>query len=196
MDASTARAYLLELERQCAFALNAAAHVQQASSARRSTDRWTTRDETYRGLHSLLAHASNVSRLLWPDSLRPGVRQRATVLRALLALGDGASHPLRTGALRHHLERFDERLDMWIGAGRRGQRDNDVIALFETVESPERDGVPRVFDPDSGIFSFRGERFDVAALVAGMRDVHALVQDAIAELAAVPYAYVPSPSGG
>lgn len=74
----------------------------------------------FRELHSLLTHASNISKLFWPvvgdqpkkpEKLAVWNRkvQRGEFLRALYGMAD--DNALASRELRNHLEHFDERLD-------------------------------------------------------------------------------------
>jgi hypothetical protein len=189
MNRLLAVVYLGELQRQAEYALNA---VQQVNAGTRqlsstdSQDRFFHTAEVFRGLHSFLAHTSNMSRLLWPPV--PGRRKqeseahfqarlakfprvsRANELRLLLGLGPD-EHPLRSRQLRDHLEHFDERLDEWAATS----SDHDFVLEHIGPETEIGHLAPgdrvRSFDPDLVVFCLRGERFDVGSLVRDIRQL-------------------------
>jgi hypothetical protein len=189
MNTLVAMVYLGEIQRQAEYALNA---VEQVNSATRelgstppaSADPSIATAEVFRGLHSFLAHTSNISRLLWPAFPRrrtgevakhyqartekvPKIK-RASRLRELLGLQPD-DHPLKSRQLRDHLEHFDERLDDWSETS----ESHDFVQEHIGPESQIAHLAPRdrlrSFDPALAVFCFRGERFELGPLVKDIR---------------------------
>jgi hypothetical protein len=183
--------YLGELQQQAEYALNAVQQVNRATRQLRSpsiggADRSGAVAEAFRGIHSFLAHASNMSKLLWPALPRRRTKEteeryrtrlagvpklrRGSHLRVLLGL-DETDHPLRSRQLRDHLEHFDERLDTWSETS----VDHDFVRAHIGPESEISHLAPedrlRSFDPSTTVFCFRGERFELAAMVAHIEDL-------------------------
>jgi hypothetical protein len=177
--------YLHEVERQCVFALNAASEVnealQQASNG----------DEVFRNLHSLLTHASNVSRLLWPAnppkkkgetkekyaSRRKSIMSRGRTLRQLVNVPD-AGHPLQKRTLRDHIEHFDERLDDWQATSKRRNIVQDLIGPHNSITGIDDSDRMRAFDPSTKEFNFRGESYDLQKIVTAIAQVSAAAKAA------------------
>ncbi len=172
--------YCSEVLQQCRFALNAVAQINDGVRRPRDSSAHTI---IFRGLPSLLSHASNVSQLLWPTQPRKKegesredyktrcatVKERGDSLRRLLCVPDDS--PLKARALRNHLEHFDERLDEWKATSKRQNLVSDYIGPPGEIAGIDTSDRMREYDPTTGIFSFRGEVFRILELA-----------DAVAEL--------------
>jgi hypothetical protein len=191
MDGLAAFAFLSEIQTQAQYAMNAVPQVNQATRALKLIDSntpaaWPHSEEVFRGLHSFLTHASNVSQILWPGAPKRKMKetnqqydervkadkrmQRGEVLRKLLGIDDG-EHPLKSRKLRDHLEHFDERLDEWAAAGANRTYLQDFIGdVRETLTIAPRDQM-RSFDPDLVVFRFRGEEFELAPLQSALAQI-------------------------
>lgn len=180
--------YVHEIERQCLHALNATHHLNSAIDRRRAAqepeDQNLWQLEVFRALHSVLTHASNVSRIFWPDVpwKRAGetrrdylVRiseldrvKRGEYLRGLFGLA--ANSPLKKRTLRNHLEHFDERLDAW----RESHRQSfaiDIIGSENDFYGLDPESSFRWYDFTTQTFKFRGERFDIQELATAIHSV-------------------------
>ena len=132
MDEFTKKIFVIELEKQCRFALNAVGQLQSSLKHLNSLEQEKSaffHAEVFRSIHSFLTHASNVSKILWPGTVpkqkhnepdnqyQQRIRNikravlRATELRNELGLPK--EHILKSRKLRNHLEHFDERIDDW-----------------------------------------------------------------------------------
>jgi hypothetical protein len=156
------RIYLLELRRQTTSAQLAHAEAMTALSAASVALVFTR-------LHAFLAHCANISKLLWPGQARNTTsRRRAKVrsahLQKLLAEHLDSLAPLRSRALRDHLEHFDERLDDWAASAGNNFVDSNIAPLA-TFNLPFPSG-PRLrhYDPTTAIFHFRDEGHSIAEL--------------------------------
>lgn len=181
MDDFAQSIYLREIISQSKLALYAAAQVNAALKALNSgaeIPHEQLMGETFRGLHSLLTHASNVSRLLWPSDPRKRKREaagdykarcttvdaRGRVLRGILSI-PSVGHPLEERPLRDHLEHFDERLDEWQSrVGRKGFMDWHIGPPTFVDGMPAQDRL-RTFDPATATFTFRDETFNLQVLI-------------------------------
>jgi hypothetical protein len=181
MDEFAQSIYLREVIGQAKLALYAAAQVSATLTALNSNAKIPQErlvGETFRGLHSFLTHASNVSRLLWPtdprkckgettddyNTRRSDVEARGRLLRGMLCIPD-SGHPLEDRPLRDHLEHFDERLDEWQSrVGRKGFMDWHIGPTNIVSGMPVKDQL-RAFNPATATFTFRDEAFNLQLLV-------------------------------
>lgn len=172
MDAFAREVYLHELETQCRLARDAGRSVDQALANRSSRG---GRD-VFRGLHSLLTHASNVSKLLWPRAQRhrgekkaefkarsARIEARGSELRRIFELPDHG-HLLADRTLRNHLEHFDESLEEWERTSERRNYVQDMIGAPAGFRGLEATDMMRCFDPGPETFHFRGESYSVRAI--------------------------------
>lgn len=203
--------YVGEVRTQCQFALNAAGAINnviqrmsipeiQANHAVRTK----LHSEIFRTVHSILTHTSNISKLLWP----PGPRRRrgesppdyqarrsATIarghaLRSALGIPD-EGHLLKDRQLRDHLEHFDERLDDWAATKAQGgyiymQDTIGPIEALRRMGGTAQSESMRGFDPDSLHMHFRGEAYDLQALIDAVEQVMEAATAAQEELWGIP----------
>jgi hypothetical protein len=192
MDPHVRDAYLFEAVKQCRFGLNAHIALQQVlerlATGRQSLDfdtRNTLHNEVFRSLHSLLAHAGVVSRLLWTtppkqhknESVRAYDTRvarhrpstRATLLRRAAGLPD--EHALKSREIRDHLEHFDERLDRWAATSVSKNLVQDLIGGPNTMKGIADEDMMRWYDPTTHSLRFQGVQFEIAAIVVGLDDV-------------------------
>ena len=139
-------------------------------------------DNVYRELHSVLVHAGNVSKLLWPDHVGKAdkaarMSQRAERIRALLRVPDASERALRKRSLRNHLEHFDERFDDWAAQGPEGLIDRNVGPRESLGRFPAAAWL-RNYDPTRKEFTFGDEAFDIGAIVAAIAEVRTRALDA------------------
>ena len=191
MDTFIRERYLNEVATQCRYAIDAgttAAAVTRnlLEAPKGGGDELASgrRAEIFRSIHSLLTHASNVSRLLWPapprqkqgegsaeyNARRSAMLNRGSELRTVLQLAANG-HVLHKRTLRDHLDHFDERLDAWAANGRH-QFANDNIGPVGAIKGFDPVNNFRWFDP-VGQFWFRGEMYDLGAMMDALRDVEA-----------------------
>jgi hypothetical protein len=175
---------LSEVARECELAQAAVAHFNRAIGRQPPEGEGEGRHaEVFRALHSFLSHASNASKLFWPPkprqrksespedfaARRTDTLERAAVLRHSVGISDES--PLRDRALRDHLEHFDERMVEWRKTSVNGNYYRDTIAPRGMVAGVEPRDAMRWYDPDSRVFLFRGESYDVQSLVAAVEEL-------------------------
>lgn len=171
MDSQVEKRYLSELLIQSEYALEAVVRMNRALA-----DHGT--GEFFYEAQSFVAHAAAMSRILWPPWVRDNARReraegRGVHLRRLLGIGD--EHPLRKRSLRDHLEHFDERLDAWAEeSAYHAVIDLHIgpISVIGGIAVTSGDFL-RAYDPSRKVFMFRGEDFDVQAMVSGVEVVRA-----------------------
>ena len=182
--------YICEVELQCELSLAAAESVNkyfkgQRDRVKAGADAERAQVQLFGSLHSFLTHAALVSRLLWPSIPRRGrEKERGTHERRYTqaanrgkqvrrALGIQNKEPSGQRTLRDHLEHFDERLDGWVLTSNRRTFIDLGVGTPNRVFGPPLDTM-RWFDQTDWTFHFRGERFDLSALVAWIKTIHGL----------------------
>jgi hypothetical protein len=123
-------------------------------------------------VHALIAHVSNISRLLWP--VRPESKARGDQLRAELKVGDNS--PLRLADFRQHVDRFDERLEDWASALEHRNYVDMNIMPQGTISDFKQDAFQRNLDPDMLQFWFRGDLCYLRALSDELRKLDSAVE--------------------
>jgi hypothetical protein len=181
--------YLREADTQCRLVIGAVVALNNAMEAASRESGGPTdwqrfefvQGEIFRSLHSLLTHASNVSRLFWPPAGKGAVAQkreeRGRLLRQRVGLPDD-SHPLKTRTLRDHLEHFDERIDHWRETSVRKNYAQDLVGPKGMIVGLEETDMMRWYDPSQKRFMFRGESFDIQGLVAALDQLRPLLKPA------------------
>ena len=180
------RIYIQEIQTQCGYAIAACQAADQALRhcrvAANSDERKFAMGEVFRNLHSVLTHASNVSKMFWPSSVRqqmhgetdeeylqrlknvPKEFDRATrgaVLQELFEVEDES--PLSSKSLRNHLEHYDERMDEWRAESVSQSFSSGGIAPIAAVSVFGATNSFRHFDPETRLFHFRGGEFSIQA---------------------------------
>lgn len=170
MDQNTQELYLRELRRQAGMGICAAQEavaylkqLQQAPIGKRSTPHL----QVFRSLHSMLTHASNVSKLLWPPRSKNNAKARGRSLRAILAITDES--PLRSRELRNNLEHFDEQLDEWVKSPTAMIVDDTIGDISGAKQFG--DDVWRWYDPQSLEFLFKGEKYQLDDIFQALQEV-------------------------
>lgn len=171
MQAFIEMVYLRELLGQCESGRAAVKRMNELLRGRQTT-------EFFREAADFLQHAACISRLLWPApkgnaAERARAMARGNDLRCALRVDD--THVLRVRDLRDHLEHYDERIDDWAETSpNRNIVDNMIGPRGAIAGDAIKDkDIMRLYDPATKQFVFRGESFDIQALVNGVEDIHA-----------------------
>lgn len=196
MDDHVLGIYLDELMAQSFMAFNATVAIDQLGKIKlqdlKAMDlakRMEFNKEYFRSIHSFLTHLSNISKLLWPPALSPKqncfcekprangrkcstcvARERSKNLLQALDIVD-AGHIIKSRVLRDHLEHFDERLDHWMQTSEHKNYVQDLIGKWDEIADIDESDMMRQYDPSTGVFSFREERYSLQELFAGLTDV-------------------------
>ncbi|WP_157061606.1 hypothetical protein [Pseudomonas sp. P97.38] len=199
MDKNVIEIYLSEIESQSLMALNAAGVLNKIGQKMDLGDYPGTNHESFRTIHSLLTHLSNISRLIWPPALtskkkcschKPSsngllcdvcmAKARSATLLAVLDIQDEA-HVIRNRTLRDHLEHFDERLDYWAQTSEHKNFIQDYIGPKEGIVGFAETDRMRQYDFCSGEFTFRGENYNLVVLFSGLKDILSRTVKALSE---------------
>jgi hypothetical protein len=159
------RPYLVEISRQCAMAMEAAAELFEAVSQE--------------GIHlaawysaqAFLGATANVSKLLKPPQPRSTHMAR---LAELLGVEDAA--PSLQRGVRNHFEHLDARIDEWLWSQRRPTAEElergDFQAFADLAPPPLR-----IIRPEDGVIAFRDEELDVPAILEELGRILNAVQE-------------------
>ncbi len=168
--------YLQEVKTQCNSVLFALEQfnkrIEEVTQPGRFEDRDTPSSEVFRALHSLLTHAANISRLLFPTRTSDRYAQRrGKRLRVLLGVRDDS--PIADRSLRNHLEHYDERLDRWAqnNPGPSKSFATDNIHPKDMGPNVPPDSALRAYLTDSREFYFMGDAYEMVPLVREVRRI-------------------------
>lgn len=110
---------------------------------------------------NLLAGAANVSKMLWSQNGKRTDERR--VLRESLGVADDS--PLKSRAMRNHLEHLDERIDAWWDTSTSHNYVDRMIGPPESIGGFSDGDQFRVYDPTRHQMVFLGTRYDIIPLV-------------------------------
>ena len=137
----------------------------------------------------LIHHAAAVSRIFWPPGARnkqitKRAERRGQFLRDLLKLPSG--HAVQGRTLRDHFEHFDGRLDDWAESSKNRIIVQCFIGPRNAVggNAIQDSDIIHHYDPQTKIFSFRGERFDIQALSSRLDHIYKRTLQKLEELEA------------
>jgi hypothetical protein len=182
MDEFIEGIYLRELVAQCEFGVGSVQRMNKVLENHGSPS------EFFREAGDFLQHSSAVSRLLWPPGgnsrqKKKRAKTRGGYLRKALEITD--DHCLEDRTLRNHFEHFDERLDDWAETSlHKHMVDNNIGPRNALGNSIKDQDIMRWFDPATRMLIFRGEQFDVQALVDGLTNVQSKAQKRLETLEA------------
>jgi hypothetical protein len=172
MDEFIEGIYLRELVAQCEFGVGSVQRMNKVLENRGSPS------EFFREAGDFLQHSSAVSRLLWPPGgnsrqKKKRAKQRGAHLQKALEIAD--DHCLKDRTLRDHFEHFDERLDDWAETSPHKNIVDNMIGPRNAIggDAIRDQDIMRLFDPATKTLIFRGQKFDVQALVTGLTDIQA-----------------------
>jgi hypothetical protein len=183
MDEFIEGIYLHELVAQCEYAVGSVNRMNQVLQNQGSPS------EFFREASNFLQHSSAASRLLWPPGSgnrreKKRAKKRGKHLRTKVEIDDGEA--LKNRALRNHFEHFDERLDDWAETSPHKNIVDNMIGPRNAIagDSVKDQDFMRLFDPATKRLIFRGEPFDVQALVTSLTNIQAKARQRITALEA------------
>lgn len=129
--------------------------------------------EVWSSIQSILVAAGNVSKILWPQEKKYAVRGKR--LRELLKVDD--NNLLSDRSLRNHFEHYDDRIEKWF-KGRSSAVYSDLA--IDPLKSMRRNfptNHHRAYDPLTQTLTFRGESFDLAAVLKELKEIRIKCSD-------------------
>jgi hypothetical protein len=137
----------------------------------------------FRELHSFLTHASNVSKLFWPEVSKdvPGNAQKRERRQRIIDRGEHLKplfdmqpdNALFKRELRNNLEHFDERLDDFIHDIITTNPDVNIVDMCVSTSRFAQDDVftLRLLIRQNAKFIFRNEEYDLVAIADALLGV-------------------------
>jgi hypothetical protein len=137
----------------------------------------------FKELHSFLTHASNVSKLFWPEVSKdvPRDKQKREKRQRIIDRGEHLKplfdmqpdNALANRKLRNHLEHFDERLDDFIHDIITTNPDVNIVDMSVSTSRYAQDDVftLRLLIRQNAKFIFRNEEYDLVAIADALLDV-------------------------
>jgi hypothetical protein len=161
MDPYLMQVFLVEIDKQCEFALRAMALLRTCLY-----ETWET-DGVFFSVQAFLCAAGNVSKLLWSNSSEiPG---RGKILRELLGVSEDSAVAPRT--FRNHFEHFDERLEKWaVTSQHRNFVDSNILSSGAIAGVAHEDRL-RNLEPTTLALSFRGDTYDLPTVEAALKEI-------------------------
>lgn len=143
--------------------------------------RENTNDDPFTHAMTFVHRAAAASRIFWPPkginkSSTERSQNRGKHLQNALTINK--DHPIFSRTLRDHFEHFDERLDAW---AEESKNRNIIHRLVGPRSAIGGDGIADGdiilhFDPDTKVFAFRGQKFNLQELAHGIDDLNSKVQ--------------------
>lgn len=175
METFVEKIYVEELITQCTWAIAAVARMNDILESNEQG-----RPQLFfRQAVELLQHSALASKLLWPPGgsiafKNKRAKARGQHLRGVLQMPE--LHVLKSRSLRDHFEHYDERLDDWVANSPNRIFVDDVIGPRAWVGGVQDHEIFKLYDPQTKTLLFRGEPFDIQALVDGLSDVQKRAQ--------------------
>lgn len=170
MDAFLERVYLGQAKQECEACYVAIQAFNQAANGD---------DDPFIHAITFVHRAASISRIFWPPGgfkkeSRLRSQRRGDHLRSSLKIG--ADHPIQSRTLRDNFEHFDERLDEWAEESKNKNLVHKFIGPRSAVRGIEDGDIILHYDPTTKIFAFRGQKFDLQALVNGVTDISSRIE--------------------
>ncbi len=180
MDDFLAKIYLKQAQQECERCFNSIT-MMNANIQRK------LEGDFFQHALDLIHHAAAVSRIFWP----PGGKNkqntkrshsRGQALREILQLPNG--HAVQNRSLRDHFEHFDERLDDWAESSKHRNIVHHLFGPRSAIGGGaiQDSDIIHHFDPETKIFGFRGEHYNIQELATGLDDIYKKIIVKIAEL--------------
>jgi hypothetical protein len=128
--------------------------------------------EVWSSIQSILVAAGNVSKILWPQKEYDARGER---LRELLKVDD--NNILSDRSLRNHFEHYDERIEKWFKGKSSAVYSDLAIDPLKSMRRNFPTNHHRAYDPLTQTLTFRGESFDLAAVLKELKEIRIKCRD-------------------
>ena len=123
--------------------------------------------EVWSSIQSILVAAGNVSKILWPQEKKYAARGKR--LRELLKVDD--NNILSDRSLRNHFEHYDDRIEKWFKGKTSAVYSDLAIDPLKSMRRNFPTNHHRAYDPLTQTLTFRGESFDLAAVLKELKEI-------------------------
>jgi len=179
MDDFLLRLYLEQAKDECERAFSAVKALNAALESNGELDPFVP-------AQAIIHHAAAVSKIFWPPGSRDKVarkraHRRGETLRSELALV--RPHAVQARTLRDHFEHFDERLDAWVQQSKNRYIVNQLVGPRTAIggDAIADTDIIHHYDPAAKTYAFRGEKFDIQALAAGLDDIFLRIESRLSK---------------
>jgi len=128
--------------------------------------------EVWSSIQSILVAAGNVSKILWPQKEHEARGER---LRELLKVDD--NNILSDRKFRNHFEHYDERIEDWFKKQSSAVYSDLAVDPFKSIWGNVPTNQHRAYDPLAQTLTFRGELFDLAAVLKELQEIRIKCSD-------------------
>ncbi len=130
------------------------------------------RVEVWSSIQSILVAAGNVSKILWPSK---EYAERCERLRKLLKVSE--DNILSDRKFRNHFEHYDERIEDWFKNQSSAVYSDLAIDPLKSMRRNVPTNHHRAYDPLTQTLTFRGESFDLAAVLKELKEIRIKCSD-------------------
>ena len=130
------------------------------------------RVEVWSSIQSILVAAGNVSKILWPSK---EYAERGERLRKLLKVSE--DNILSDRKFRNHFEHYDERIEDWLKNQSSAVYSDLAIDPLKSMRRNFPTNHHRAYDPLMQTLTFRGESFDLAAVLKELKEIRIKCSD-------------------
>ena len=128
--------------------------------------------EVWSSIQSILVAAGNVSKIFWPQK---EYEVRGKRLRELLKVDD--NNILSDRSLRNHFEHYDDRIEKWFKGKSSAVYSDLAIDPLKSMRRNFPTNHHRAYDPLTQTLTFRGESFDLAAVLKELKEIRIKCRD-------------------
>ncbi len=128
--------------------------------------------EVWSSIQSILVAAGNVSKILWPST---EYIERGKRLRELLRVDD--NNIISDRKFRNHFEHYDERIEDWFKKQSSAVYSDLAVDPFKSIWGNVPTNQHRAYDPLTQTLTFRGESFDLAAVLKELKEIRIKCRD-------------------
>ena len=122
--------------------------------------------EVWSSIQSILVAAGNVSKILWPQK---EYEARGERLRKLLKVTE--YNLLSDRKFRNHFEHYDDRIEKWFKGKSSAVYSDLAIDPLKSMRRNFPTNHHRAYDPLTQTLTFRGESFDLAAVLKELKEI-------------------------
>jgi len=163
LDKNLERVFIMEIKRQCTFALIAAEDIDLVLGKNEM-------DRIWYSIQSFLVAAGNLSKMFWPCETK---KARGLHLRSIFSLKDDS--PIGPRKFRNHFEHFDERLEKWVSSSKQRNFIDSNVGPPGMIKGVDVKDYLRNFDNSNYALTFRGDSYSLKPVIDAIKEVQSIV---------------------